>query len=113
MTTQILTVKFKVLGRAWRIRLLSKKRYKRKHGKDSVAMCRGWKRIIDLSPLGFDLETITHEVLHAYLYETCAKQTIESEDGLEEFFCEIIARRGYEILALTKRLRREVCLLTS
>lgn len=105
-------VRFKVLGKPWRIRILTKKKYRKKHGKDSVAMCKGWKREIDLSPWGYDLETIVHEVTHAYFYEMAAKQTVESQTALEEFFCELVARRGDELIKLTRHVHQKVKKLT-
>src|SRR6267154_83159 len=89
-------LKFRILGKSWNLRVLSKKKYRKKHGKDSVAVTKGWKREVDLSPYGRDIETITHELVHCYLLEMCVGGSIESEDGLEEFFCELLSRRGEE-----------------
>ncbi len=111
--TPIPILKFKVLGRIWYMRILTKKVYKRKHGKDSLAVTKCWKREVDLSPRGLDLETIVHELVHCFLYEMCCKGSIESEGGLEEFYSELLARRGYELLNLAKKLRQEVREVTS
>ena len=41
-------IPFKVLGKTWKLRILSKKRYHKKHGKDSLAISVLYKRRIDI-----------------------------------------------------------------
>lgn len=95
---------FKVLGRRWTIRVLSKKKYVKKNGDDSLAITKCHKRTIDLSPWGKDKETLIHELLHAYLSELCVKSADFDTDSLEEVFAELMAKRGRELLSLADRL---------
>lgn len=102
-------LKFKVLGKPWSLRAyFTNKAYKDKNGKDSVAVTRTHKRRVDLSPRGSDLETIVHELAHVYIYEMCLGSATLSVDSLEEVFCELIAKRGEELLQLASKIHKEV-----
>lgn len=104
MTTKF-QIEFKVLGKVWTLLPMARKRYAKKHGKDSVAITRTDKRIVYLSPFGMDLETITHELVHCYRYEMCLDSMIEiTPDDMEEFYAEFIAKFGHEILDLSEML---------
>lgn len=102
-----LTLKFKLLNRTWCLKLYTKKQYRKKIGKDSVAVCKGWKRTICLSPAGFRMETLYHELWHAYLSEFTGGLALGIED-LEEVMCEVLAKRGQEFITLGRNLRREI-----
>ena len=98
-------IRFEVLGKKWKLRILSSSRYNRKHGLDSLAITVMYKRRIDVHALGVDLETLIHELVHAYLYEMCFKSTNDvSVEDLEEVFAELMAKRGREILDLGDKL---------
>lgn len=97
-------IKISILSKKWTVRIMSKKRYKRCNGKDSVAIANIHKRRIDLSPKGRDKETIVHELVHAYLAEMCTHSCDLDNDNLEEIFAELMARRGEEILKLSHTL---------
>lgn len=108
----MLKIPFTILGKPWTIRLLKKRKYTQKNGADSVAVTKGWKRTIDLGPDGLDLETIVHELGHAYRVEMCTGSSDMSPDDIEEFFCELLAKRGKEILELADALEATVKRLT-
>lgn len=100
----MLKIQFLVLGKSWTLRLLARKKYVRKNG-TNAAVTAGWKRIIDLGPRGYDLETIRHELVHAYLTEMgydCVDNLTAAQ--MEELCCELFARRGQEILDLADEL---------
>ncbi len=106
-------VNFEILGKKWLLRVLKKKKYKDKNGADSVAITHINKRRIDLGPSGMDLETIIHELVHAYLTELCTKSTELDDEQLEEIFAELMAKRGREMLDLADKLYKIVSELTS
>lgn len=101
-------IKFKVLRQPWTLRLLDNAAYKKKNGRDSVAITKMHKRRIDLSPRGFDLETIVHELLHAYSHELCVSSMDVEKENLEEFYAELMAKRGYELLDLANGLYKKI-----
>jgi hypothetical protein len=96
---------FEILGKPWTLRLMKRGKYKTKIGSDSVALTTFYKRRIDLSPFGRDLETIIHELTHAYLHEMCQPDPHSVQiDELEETYCELMAKRGKELIALAEHL---------
>lgn len=104
--------RFQVLGKNWVLRLMKRKKYDQKNGDTSVAMTTFHKRRIDLAPDGRDLETLAHELVHAYLYEMCIHSTNGmTVDDLEEVFCELMAKRGRELLDLAERLQNTITAL--
>lgn len=110
----MLKIKFTILGKPWTIRLMKKKQYKSKNGKGSVGVTKGWKRVIDLRPDGFDLETIVHELVHAYRNEMCINSMDDPDpDSKEEWCAELVAKRGKELLALGDDIYRQVTELTT
>lgn len=101
-------IKFRILGKIWIIKLLKTRKYKSKHGSDSIAITLGYKREIHLSPQGSDKETIIHELVHAYLTEMCTKSSDLDVDALEEIFAELMSKRGQELLSLADLLLQKV-----
>lgn len=100
-----LTVHFRIIGKSWRIRALDQELYDKKKARaGSVAITYFHKRRIDLSPVGCDRESIIHELTHAYLSEICIHSAELTTDNLEEIFCELLAKRGREILDLADSL---------
>lgn len=102
-------ISIRVLGKPWKLRLFTRKKFNKKHDKFCVAITNINKRRIDFSPDGVDKETIVHELVHAYLGEFCLYSTDLDVDNLEEIFAEMMAKRGQEILdksaSLLKKLR--------
>lgn len=103
------TVKFKVIGKSWTLRVLDSAHYdKKKARKGSVAITYSHKRRIDLSPDGMDVETITHEIYHSYCHELCISSSRLDVDAMEEFCAELISKRGQEIIDLGKLLFKKI-----
>lgn len=99
---------FQILSKDWTLRVLKKKKYKKKNGSDSVAVTYVNKRRVDIGPDGQDLETIVHELVHAYLAELCTHSADLTTDALEEIFAELMAKRGHELLTLASELHRQI-----
>lgn len=97
---------FKILGKNWSLRLLSKAQYIKIHGNDSIATTQRYRRIIDLGPEGTSKDTISHELVHAYIVELCLYSADFDNENLEEVFAELLSRRGRELLKTTDRLHR-------
>lgn len=102
-------IKFKILDKDWTLRVLKKKKYKKKNGKDSVAITYGYKKCIDVGPKGVRYEIIAHELVHAYMEELCVNSTTNlSIDDLEEIFAELLSKHGHTLLALAGQLEWEI-----
>lgn len=107
------SISFQILGKTWVLRILKRKKYVKKNGQGSVGITHLHKRRIDLHPDGRDLETIIHELLHAYLTELCTGSTDLEDDQLEEVFAELLAKRGREMLDLADDLYAQITALTT
>lgn len=102
-------IKFKILGKNWKLGLLNTVEYRAKHGRHmGVAVTDVNTREIDLSPKGRDLETIYHELIHGYLGEMCVHSCDLDDDNLEEIFCELFSKRAKEILELGIELKEKL-----
>lgn len=100
----MISIKFEILGKPWTLRLLKKKKYWKTNGADSVAITDPNKRRIDIGPGGRDIETVRHELVHAYLGEMCTHSADIDDDAMEEICCELFSKRGPEILSLADTL---------
>lgn len=83
--------------------MYSKRTYRKRNGKDSIAICLLHKRRIEVSMVKDDaqrLETVVHELYHAYVYEMCTHSANLDHDAREEVGAEIMSKRGYELLQL-------------
>lgn len=107
-------IKFKILGRTWKVKVwIDQKKFEKKLG--DVHAVTWSNRIIELGPTGCDIETIRHELVHAYQKEMCIGSTSEmTNDDMEEFIAELIGRRGPELLQKADELYAAVkCHLNS
>lgn len=101
-------IEFRILGRPWRVRIMGKRAYYLVNAPTSVAATHGSKREIHLSPYGMDIETLTHELVHAYLEELCTHSAGLDRDAFEEIVCEFIAKRGKELMDLAHSLSERI-----
>lgn len=97
-------IQFEIMGKSWVLRLPKRRRYTASNGSDSVAVTKGNKRVIDLGPHGRDLETIVHELVHAYLAEMCLHSADIDPIALEEIVADMVSKRGRELLDLGDKL---------
>lgn len=82
----------KILHKDWNISVLKKKKYAKKWGTDSVAMCDAKKRTIDLIKGHADYETILHELVHCFYSELSFYELQLDDDQQEEWVCEMISK---------------------
>jgi ketopantoate reductase len=101
-------INFEILGKEWTLKVLKRKRYKKKNGADSIAICYGWKRRIDVHT-SVTHEDLAHEIVHAYMNEMCINSTTEmTAADMEEFFAEFYSKRGQEGIDLVNNLMKEI-----
>lgn len=104
-----LQLDFFVLQKPWTLRVLSEKYFKKKNGNAAAAVTKVHKRRVELRPKFLDHETIVHELTHCYFYEMCLYSTNElTADDMEEFFAELMAKRGREILDKADWIANEI-----
>lgn len=101
-------INFEILNREWTLRVLNRKKYTKKNGNDSVGITYGWKRRIDVGT-GVTHEDLCHELVHAYLAEMCMGSMNEiSISDMEEFYAELMSKRGRELLDLADNLLEQI-----
>lgn len=72
-----------------------------------------YKRRIDLHQLGASLETINHELTHAFTHELCITSCSElSKDDVEEFYAELISKYGRQLLDLGDAIMAQIIEMT-
>lgn len=102
-------VTFDVMGKKWTLRVMSADKYSKNNGTDSDGITFSDKRRIDLrSPDGLEVETIRHELVHAYLAETCTGSADLDRYDFEEVAAEMFAQRGPEIIKQADKIREEI-----
>jgi hypothetical protein len=105
---RFIQLEFSVLGKPWKLRVLTEKYFKKKND-DCAGVTKVHKRRIELRPKFLDLETIVHELVHAYLYEMCIHSTNEmTVADFEEVYAELMAKRGRELLELADSLYAQI-----
>lgn len=100
----------KILGKKWRVKILTNRAFKNKHGKDASAMTIPDNRKIHFKVKKFNKEVVVHEFTHAYLHELClssAGDTLTAE-ALEEIYCEFMAYRSKELLTKATKLFNKI-----
>ena len=102
------SIKIAIMNKPWTVRLMKNGKYAKKNGDDSLAMTILKKRRIDISREGNTYETIGHELCHAYIYELCIHSAELDTDALEEIFCELMSKRGDELLKLARDTARRL-----
>lgn len=96
-----------MLNKPWIAVILSNKKYDKKYKDGSLASTEGWKRRLFFSKLGVDRETVTHELVHAYLTEMCSDSCKLNVSNLEEIYAELLSKRGYELLTLSESIFKQ------
>lgn len=88
-----------LLHKKWRIVVRSDKVHEEKYPQThAVAVLEDRKIHIRRSSL--NMETITHELVHALTYELSFTELQLDDDQIEEFFCELFAKYGRNLLQI-------------
>jgi hypothetical protein len=101
-------MKFKIKGVAWKLRVLPVDVYHKYHGKDSHGVTVFHDHRIDVEVGSLTLNTICHELGHAY-FSSCMTDSADlSSIATEEIFCEILGNHGTELINLGRRILRNL-----
>lgn len=70
-----------------------------------------YKRRIVIHEKGCSLDTIKHELVHAYTSEMCISSCDDiTQDDYEEFFAELFAKYGEDMLLCSKKIASDLIL---
>ena len=98
---------FNVIGEPWLAVFMDFKEYAAVCGDDSKGLTDTEKKRIYVNLRTSDLETIRHEIGHAYAAQMSLTELQLDEDQIEEFFCEIIGKYGKYIINQAEDIYRE------
>jgi hypothetical protein len=94
-----------VLGKKWTVKVLGPVAYERRLGGGSHGISFMEDREIFVRRSPVMKETLIHELVHAYANElSLVELNLDLDDQIEEFFCELFAKYGEEILSHTKKV---------
>ena len=100
-----LELKVKVKGTEWTVRLLPSKAYAKENGDDSSGMTHPFKKVIDFHHKHYDITTIIHELVHAYVAECNTESASLSTDQMEELICSIMGECVFDLLATAHKIQ--------
>lgn len=94
----------KVLNKKWKIIVRSDKVHNEQHpNSHAVAVLEDRRIFVRRSSL--DVETIRHEIVHAYTHELSLVEIgLDTEEQFEEFFAELFAKYGEIIVKDARRV---------
>lgn len=91
--------KFELLGKhVWTVHYLRKHEFVKRFGAETYGITECDDKAIYLTPSRLKMETVVHELIHAYLWELCAKTADLEDDQLEEVMAEMFSKYGKQIL---------------
>lgn len=94
-------VKIKVLNKTWKVIVRSDKHHEKLYpSSHAVAILDDRKIHVRRSSL--NITTITHELIHAWQAELSFYELQLDDDQVEEFFAELFAKYGQEILTTAR-----------
>lgn len=98
-----------IKGLPWKISVQVDKEYDQDHGNDSDGITYASTNHMYIKRDAFNVETILHELGHAY-YHSCLVYTTGGldNDDVEEIFCEIIAIHGPQLVQQARNLYRQL-----
>lgn len=101
-------MKFKIKGIHWKLRVLPADIYSKYHGKNSHGVTIFPDHRIDVEANSLNLNTVCHELGHAY-FSACMTDSADlSSRATEEIFCEIIGNHGPELINLGRKIVRQL-----
>lgn len=101
-------MKIPILGRHWKVTLVADEKFEAKFGADVAAVTLPTLREIIFCDGQVSLETVKHELVHAYYHDTCTSSADLTPDQVEEVFCDLFAIHGAAILKTAGVLYREL-----
>lgn len=97
-------MKIKIINQDWKCRAYNLKTYQKHCGCDSVALCETDLKQITFLRDELIIETVIHELVHAYASALSFVELDLDEDQSEEFFCELFSRQGIHILEQAQKI---------
>jgi hypothetical protein len=103
--------KIKVNEGTWTVKVVTSRQMKdeREDGDDCAGLCIAVDKSILIEEHNIDLNTISHELMHAYISDLHLSDTEEmTNSDLEEIFCSLFADKGELIINKSKKLTKNL-----
>jgi len=98
-------VNIKIKGDTWKCSVYDDEEFLHKFGDGMAAFCQVDSKQIIFNEDDLTLQTVIHEVAHAYISYLHLIDSAELKvDQIEEIYCEMFAHDGPDILKISKRL---------
>lgn len=101
-------IKFKVMDRIWKVRVLSGDDFMSKFDSEDAGVTLPITRELFLHEDELSLELVVHELAHIYYDSCCTKSATLDSDQFEEVFCDIVAVYGEVIWRMARKLYKEL-----
>lgn len=96
-----------IVGHPWNVEYMKPRQYIRKWGSDSKAVTDTDEKCLYFVQDFTDLETIRHELTHAYANQLSIDELQLDEDQIEEFFCEMVGKYALTIAMQAEMIHTE------
>ena len=104
-------IPFKIYGDTWKAYLFSHDKFMSMHGDDCEAITIIEDKKIVFNDEDLSRHVVVHELVHAYFSYQYIDSSNLSVLQTEEIFAELFGHKGEEILALSKKLHKELARL--
>lgn len=101
--------KIEILGQKWKVFLHEEEYYVKVYGDNDSGHTTESIKEIHINNSELNLETIVHELVHAFYASLCIRSAHVDVEQQEEILCEMFALHGSKILKLGKDLYKEMC----
>jgi hypothetical protein len=101
-------MKIMIRGHVWKVYLLDEETFISKFDDGTAALTAPKERMLFFQPDYIDLPTVIHEVFHAYISHGGLESANLSVDQVEEVHAELVGTYGVEMIALSRRIRKEL-----
>jgi hypothetical protein len=98
--------KIPIRGHDWEIVLMTQEEFAKKFDDNTAALAAPKELTLYFNTEELDLDTIIHELVHAYYSHSGTNSASLHIDQIEEVFCELFGVYGEEIIRVSRKLRK-------
>jgi hypothetical protein len=98
----------KIRGQDWKVRLVTSEKFAKTVDDKAAAVTIMARKEIVFNNEDLDLNTVIHELVHAYYHAGCTLSADLTPDQTEELMCELFGEFGAEIIRVSRRLLKHL-----
>jgi hypothetical protein len=100
--------RIQIQGVTWKCIVFENEEFVKRLGEGIVGLCDHARKQIFFTEDDLDLETVVHEMVHAYYSQLCTSSANLTHDQIEEIFCEMFAKHGALILRQSRNILKKL-----